>query len=207
MRKLNVEISIHSPDGPAPSAMERLREVYAVAQAMHAEIYQACKAVLQRASALSIEESVDCQLCLREAAKFADDTRKECNKLLELLEKLTCMNWALDPNADEKIVGELANGSPVVKTRVILPTLERDPERYAKLMDWLGVPEDLRDRGKVLYHEGQFTTEVVKINWNGFQDAIDQWLLQGHVLPDFVLSKENSFTDQKVILRKTHDIL
>lgn len=207
MRKLTCDVVVTSPDGVAETLFERLREVYAIATAAHAEIYNALRVAQQRATSLTIEESVDCQFALRETAKFAEDTRKECNKVLELMAKLTCMNWAMDPNADVQIEGTCCTGSPVVKQCALLPTFDKDPAGYKYVMDYLGIPEDLRDRGDVLYHEGKFTTEVVKINWNGYQDLIDQWKIAGHVLPEEILSAKNSFSDQKVTLRKKRDLL
>lgn len=211
-RALAAEIYLLNPETgkaaePAEDCIDRLREAYAIAKAAHDEIYLAVKAVEQHAGTLPDGESIDCAMAARETAALAESIEKECKRLQKVLEKLTCLRMSMDPLADGKPKrGRYASGSPRQAMRTKIPEFKSDPEAYNALMDWLGVPEDLRDHGKELWQEGEFETEVLKINWNGFQDYLNKIATMGYELPPGC-SQATTWTDYGLTLRKLNDLL
>jgi hypothetical protein len=206
LRPVAAEISIVA-DEPPENVFDRMREVYAIAKAAHAEIYSALKVAEQNIAKVPIAEMVDCMLAIRSAAELCDDIRKECNRTKAILEKMACIQWSTNAvNEGEIIRGICATGSPQEKTRVILPSFDKDPEAYNQLMDWLNIDVNLRDQGKILYVEGEFDTEVVKINWPGFHDYLNALLIQGYPLPPGI-DQRTSYIDYVMRITKTHDLL
>jgi len=206
-RQLSAEISIESKE-PAENCFERLREVYAICKAAHAECYAALRSVHQKQALLPVEELVDCQFAMRESAALLEDLRKELNKTISVQAGITCAKWVLDPMVDtsKPIAGTHANGHPHMATRTATPHFDKDPVAYNLIMDWLNIPEDLRDHGKILYEEGEFETEIVKINWPGFQDYLSRITEMGYPLPPGIV-EASTWKEALVTCRKMQDLL
>lgn len=194
---------------------ERLREAYAIAKTAHAEIYQALRVVQQKQATLGISELVDCQFALREMAALLDDVRKEAQKTLEVQATITCAKWVLQANADgtnkDIIHGTHCSGSPDLKTVANFPTFDKDPVRYNEIMSWLGVPEDLRDHGTFLVADeadAVFETEIVKINWTGWQCYIAALVAKGFQLPACIAADvKDTWIKYTVRITKLQDLL
>ena len=205
-REITCEIIVNSPE-PAPNCFERLRESYAVMKAAYQECYQAIRAVQQKQMLMKVGELVDCQFALRESELLADDLRKEFKKLRDIMAKITCGLWITDPTSTDIVEGEYCNGHPDTKARANVPTFKKDPEKYIALMNWLGIPEDLQDRGMLpLAAEGEFETEVVRIHWSGFQDYFTRVMALGYPLPPGI-DPEDTWQEAIVTIRKKFDLL
>lgn len=208
-RPLSAEVVINDGGIPAESKFERAREVYAMMVAVHHECFLALRTIQQGQANLPLSELVDIQFALRESSKLADDLRKEFDATIKVQAAITCVNWAMDASSGgESIKGTHANGSPDIQTRVKVPTLEKEPEQYYQLMDWLGIPKDLQDQGKILAQEGEFSTEVVKVHYPGLQDMINRMQYAGYILPEFLTTAKSATWNEHIVrVTKKQDLL
>jgi hypothetical protein len=110
-----------------------LRDVFTVAYGRLVD----ARRKAERAEFKSVTELIDTMFVYKRVSEMLDDLRKESNKLIELLEKLTCAIYATQ-NSEEPIRGVLATGTPDLKMGVTLPTREGDPEGFKKLMEHFG---------------------------------------------------------------------
>ena len=204
-RAITVDIDVHS-DTPADSCIERMREAYAVMRAVFDEEYQALQVLRQKYLDCQQPELIDVLHALIQISKFSHDLSTECNKTVELINKTVCERWALDPNSTPSVHGKYARGEPKYKQRVKVPKLDDDPERYHECYDWLGVPRDLQDHGKLLTDEGEFITKVVEISWPGFQSMMERLQLMGHPIPSFIKPHE-TYEEATVKVCKVNDLL
>ena len=191
-RQLSADINIVSNSPPA-DPFDRMREVYAIATAVHTEIYEALKVLAQNKTNMSLGMLCDCVLALREANKKLTDTVASINVASEGIQDAICLRYVADPKyleSGEQVYGNFCRGKPEYKARAKVPSFSKEPERYNAMMDWLGVPVDLRDRGKELYAEGEFHTKVVDVYYPGLQDMLQKYALNGIGTPDWLPPKE-----------------
>lgn len=207
-RQLHAEIQIVS-DAPAIDAFDRLREVYAISTAAHAEIYQAIKVLEQNRDKMPQGVLCDCVLAIRESVKKLKDTVSTLEHASEKIQDTVLIRYVADPESLEgngQIYGNFCRGKPEYKARGKIPTFSKEPDRYNKMMDWLGVPEDLRDRGKELYEEGEFRTKVVDIDYLGLQDMLQKYAMNGIEIPDW-LPPQEKFVEPCVTVWKLRDLI
>lgn len=214
-RSIKVDIIVEAE--PAPDCFERMREAYAILKAAYTgiggsgEIHQCLRVAEQNYKSLTQAKLVDLIYAARHVRDLAEDMRKKFSAFVADLEKTCCERDAADSmSRGGSIQGEFASGSPAYKKRISIPDFEDDPERYNRFCDWLGVPEDLRDKGKILYagELGEVETEIVKLSYKGIQDMINCYLAAGHVLPDFVMSEQNKTWDEATVrITKKDDLL
>lgn len=207
-RALHAEIQIVA-DTPAVDAFDRMREVYAIATAAHAEIYEALKVLEQNKANMPQGMLCDCVFALREAKKKLDDSVSSIEHTSNGVQDMVLLRYVADPMSLESgnvIYGKFCRGKPEYKARAKVPSFSKEPERYKLMMDWLGVPEDLRDRGKELYAEGEFYTKVVDIYYPGLQDMIQKYNIAGYAMPDWLPPNER-FNEPCVTVYKLHDLL
>lgn len=212
VRDIGAEIVISGPDAnqPPDNMLEVCREIYAATVSLHKFVFDSLAAICRNIEATPIDQKVDCSFCLAKVSELLEDLRKEVDavKKKQIFRKI-CEQWVADPAMDSTIRGQFASGTPRIKKMTSLPDFDSDPEAYTYLMDYLGVAEDLRDKGKLLVCEGEFETEVLKINWKGFQDWVQMMEIQGHVLPPELVEKckMKQWPEYDVGLRKLKDIL
>lgn len=211
-RDIGIEISLSGPDAkkPAETLLEVAREIYAATVAMHQLVFDSLDAINKKVRFSTQEEKVDIAFALQQAAILVDDMRKEIDatKKKQAVYEM-CKAWAVDPMAEPTIHGKFASGSPRIVTLTTYPKFKDDPAAYNYIMDYLGIPQDMRDKGKWLTCEGEFNTEVVKINWPGFQDWINMLQIQGQELPPEVLefARLKQWKQLDATLRKKRDLL
>lgn len=193
-RRIAAEIAIVTdpPDSPPINILEVLREAYAMAVAAHDEIYRILIMANERVerAQVPLEEMVDCAFAARETNALVDDLRKQLTAFEESLAQAVSIQWVTMDEPESKIEGQYCNGFPSVKLYCKLPTLDKSPEKYNLLMDYLGVAQDVRDQGKLLTQEGEFKTEVLKLDFNGFADWITRAQLGGYALPPGIDEKD-----------------
>ena len=204
-RRITVEISIDI-DEPATDCTELLREAYAVTRAAFDQIYQTLQTCRKQYLTCTQGELIDCILAAQSISKFMDDLRKEYDRFIDEIEKVVCERWAVDPTGGASVHGKFARGEPKYKTRHAEPNFNTDPDQYHAIMDWLGIPKDLQNRGPELFQEGEFTTKVVDIHWRGWQDLLEKMKIAGHTLPPEV-ARLNTWEEATVRVVKTEDLL
>ena len=107
---------------------------------------------------ISNEDSVDIAFLLRSIAEYFDDLRRETDKIRIIIEKITCMRWMQsslneDPSkVTQTIQGELASGTPHLKTGAAIPNRNKDPEAHIEFMRQIGVSGEALRRNMVRVH-------------------------------------------------------
>lgn len=206
-RQIKVDILIDTNNQLADSVFERLREAYAVMRAAFDEVVHATKVAEQRYRECVQGELADCLYAMRETSEVCEGLRKFIDKVAHEIKKTVCERQVAAPEG-AMIRGEFCSARTSYKQLSKIPSFDNDPEGYNLICDWLGIPEDLRDRGKILFAapDGEFETEVVKINFNGYQDMLEQYRAAGYVLPECVKIRDMGQT-ANVVCTKKEDLL
>lgn len=176
-------------------------ELYETARAAHETAYKLTQALQQMLPRADNETRVNIGFACREAFKYLDDARKLAQGAAEQSERIACLDWLQSTIDGEPIKTEYVTASPDMKTQATIPTIEKNPDGYHKLMDYLGVDPILRDKGKVLTAEGEEETEVVKVNWNGFVSLLTRLQAAGYPLPDGI-DTNATFTQYRLRYRR-----
>lgn len=207
-RPIAVEIQVIA-ETPADTCVERLREAYATMKECYKETFEALQVIRQKyADEQRLNELVDILYALRETAGFADDIRKEFMRTFDEVEKVLGERHAMSVEYDKKIPGRFANAYPKVHRQLrTLPTFKHYPELYTKLMLWFGAAPDLIDQGPLLYDEGEFKSEVLKLSYEGFQDYITRCTLANIPLPQWLTDEINFVDVYAANVRKQDDLL
>ncbi len=145
------------------------------------------------ADKISPEDMADIAFICRES----DELIKEIRARLKLVGERAQYKagWFKVQTVDiEPIVTMTVKAYPKGKPQATVPTFERMPKEYNQLMDWLGVSEELRDRGKVLTEDGLVDTEVLSINWVSFQNLVAFYAQQGYGNPPGISDKMIKYT-------------
>lgn len=152
----------------------KLVEMYKTMRAAHRQMVE-IDALMEReiTSSISKEDDADSAYALREIAKFADDTRKRCEKLKRLAEKMAVMISLTEGSADS-IRTDHCTASIKMRTVVTVPNRNRNPAEYVKLMEWLGVPEH--------FWKGR-PEPIVETYWPGLIEYLCEQLADGKPLP------------------------
>lgn len=176
----------------------------------HAEIYDLLGQIRKSVNAeLECEELADIAIFCREAESHLDDMRKEVKKTKELCEKLCCLRYLEDATRmmkKEPIRTEYQTASPEMSTFARIPTIEKDPEGYTKLMTYLGIDRQLWDYGEILTENGKEHTEVVKVNWPGFMALLTRLKAEGLPLPDGI-DPNATYVEYKLRMKKKGELI
>lgn len=121
-------------------------------QVLHSMTYEQVAMARKKLAELSLEDLADCASVLNDLEKLADDTRKECRMLSELMQKTACVRWATSGSTEETIRGERCTATPTIREMRALPDRKRDPEKYEALMKHLGATPETIDSGVLSLH-------------------------------------------------------
>ena len=173
--------------------MTKLQEAlksYRMLKDMHRKIFGGTVLTLRAtAQAATKEELADLVYVLRQCEQLVNDTRKDITAVMELCEQIACLKWMTDDPTGSPIRGTLSTASPEVKQMASLPRQSSDPEGYAKLMDYLQIPEAVRDR------------DLLRIHWPAFTDLITELASNGKPLPPGIKA-DNTYPLYKLRCRK-----
>lgn len=173
----------------------------------HEEVYKLLREHQAMIPSESVKELTDAAYAYREMEKYIDDIRKEVKATRERCEKTAALIHLRDLGVtSDKIETEYCSARINTRQMSSIPTFERKPEEYNKLMDFLGVDHNLRDQGKILTDQGEIETEVVKVNWQGFTDLLTRLAANGFPLPDGIDTKA-TFIEYSLHIRKRKGVL
>lgn len=211
-REIQVEIVCVSPQGPAETVVEQLRDVYAVAKQVFTETLSTLKAIrAKHVTECTQAQYADVLFLLREITTQFEELRKEYSKELSTATVIVADRWAREADPPHSYMGVYASAYPGFKARVYLPKQDQNPELYKQICDWLGIPHHLQDRGKELYagEAGELRTKVVEIDYNGFQDLLRRLQLNNMQPPKFIVDSVESINEPyvKVVRNVNRDIL
>lgn len=122
-----------------------------------------------------MEEYADDAYATNEAWKLVDDMRKQLNALHGLAEKLGCALWSTQSVTGEPIRTAHCTATPKPHISAHIPKQSEDPEGYAKLMQFLGVPDELWSRPS--------GAETMRMHWPGMVEYLTERAEQGLPLP------------------------
>lgn len=166
----------------------RLLDLYRAVNAAHRDLVQKCVLLERHVTECGdLEELSDAAYVLREAYKHADESRKELKRLDERVAMLFCVLWANDPNSPETVRTKWCTCTPDPKQRVLVPTPNKDPERYRAVLEWLGVPEE------------QIASGVLRVGWEEFGEWVTAKMRNGDPLPEILASKK--YTEYRLGVR------
>lgn len=112
------------------------------------------------------KELVDMIYALRETYKYADDLRKEIERLRILAARIGVVHC--DAQMIERVQTDYCSGTPKETSTFNYPHKRiKDPERYDTLMQALGIPFDV------------YSQELVRIHWPEFQRYCQRLLALG----------------------------
>jgi len=163
---------------PAEDCIEQLREVYAIARECHKQCYEQLQSVRKKFKVdCNQQQLIDVIYLLREISNTFEDLRKEFSRAKSDSEYTICERHSADATQPDSYFGKFATGNCYQRETFDLPTFSKDPEGYNYLCDWLGIPEDLRDKGKELWAapHGEMRTKIVEPDYNGFNDMIEKY--------------------------------
>lgn len=155
---------------------KKLVREYRWLKASHADLYAKLIEARDSAAKFSQEELVDIAFILRSTAILAEDIRKECNAIREMMEKVACLKWMTDnmnnPDSGKptSIRGILASGTPDLRQMASLPRPNTDPKGYESLMKSIGAITAARK-------------DLVRPHWPGLTEWITKLAKKGKPLP------------------------
>jgi hypothetical protein len=155
------------------------------------DIHAALARLAEEAKRLtSLPELVDLIYALRKTSELADTARKEMNRIEELTIKQACLIWTTTDG--NPIRSDYVTGSPDIKMMASLPRRKSNPEGYAALMRYLGVPDELWDTSDE-------ESEAVRPHFPGMVDLLSRAMQEGRPLPPGI-SPENTYPLYKMRL-------
>lgn len=168
----------------------KLIQLYKRTKAFFTDAYERILEIRELTKAQTdMNELADWVYALRESYTFVDNLRKDIKAAMETCEKLACLFW-IEMQDGDPIKTEYVTATPKVKMIASIPSKKKDPEQYAKLMNFLGVDEKLYDE-----------IEVVRPHWPGFVEMVSQLAEKGLPLPDGI-DPTKTFPQYSLIVRK-----
>jgi len=144
----------------------QLVEEYGDVKNIYGSLYSKLVDIRVHSKDLSQEERVNILYIIKEISKYCNDLRKECDGIVDLIEKLVCAIHT-HRGITEPIRASLATGSPKVTLSVKIPNRKRDPEKYKLLMNYLGVPDEAACEGTVRPHWPSICAKLTEMAENG----------------------------------------
>lgn len=171
----------------------KLVAIYKQARAIH-EAYVQADGELRRflSTCPNTEDQADAAYALREIADMVDEVRKMANSTGELAQRFACIIAGATGNP-EPIRTEYCTATPDVKPIASVPRQSSDPEGYALLMEHLGIPRAMWDRGD--------DKSVVKPNWPGMMSYLAEQMKQGKPLPPGI-DPDKTYSEYRLLIRK-----
>lgn len=150
---------------------ERMKNVYRVMHEAHAKMYVALQEIDTTVKHCSnVKELADYAFALRETAAMADDTRKTCEAIQRLAERICCAITVKD-GLEGPVRTDYVTATPTVKMMASLPNKTREPDQYKRLLEHFGLDCELAEEDGVRFH------------WPGMVRHISKLAEEGRPLP------------------------
>lgn len=167
--------------------IQKLQALHRRLEQVHQLIYDNLLTLEREVSQQTKESLIDRAYLLRELRNLSDDIRKECDRTHNIMCQAACMLWVTEnvnePHNAKPIHGEIARGTPTVKTMASLP--KPGNKTFTDLMKWLGI-------------EGQ-GAEVCRPHWPSMIELITARTQRGEPLPP---GMGKTYTKYSVILNR-----
>lgn len=201
MKRSSEEVS----KAPMP---ENAAALFIDAKAVHESAFSKIEALKGEAYKADLPTLANMGYALRETEKYITDLRKDISSLRGLVALLFCRQFASDTAnmTRENIKTEYCTCSPQPNIQAQIPTFDKSPAEYTKLMDYLGVDPMLRDQGSIETENGIEDTEVLRVHWPAFQSLMRRLAAAGVALPDGI-DTEKTFTEFTLLIRRSKGVL
>ena len=125
-----------------------------------------------------LKELADYAHAMHEAAQMLEGMEKKARQQRALAEQLACVIWVTQcPDGEpHNIKTEYVTATPRVTMIASVPKRSTQPEEFAKLMDYMGIPRHL--------WEGEGDAEVVRCHWPGLVTWLSRLAEEGKPLPE-----------------------
>lgn len=160
---------------------------------LHSKIHAYLQEETEGISNLSLTELADLAYGLRELAKLADDTRKEATKLQTLAEIKACIKWMREQEFGP-IRTQYCTATTDIKKCPKLPSRKKDPEAYAQICEWLGLPKEVIESEE----------ELFRPHWPGVKEQVSKALGRGENPP---VPIDEMIDEFRLKIRKTKGIM
>lgn len=184
-------------------------------QEMHKDITQShenaivyLKHVKQSMREVSIDDCADLAFTLREVIDNAKDIAKQTQVVFDELEKFLCSQLTrrlMETGEAPEVGTEFCLAQADSKTVYVLPKYnesnEAETQQYYAMMRWLGIDENLWDRGNMLFAEGEIDTKVVDVHYHGIQGYLQRLSASGYDLSECKSFIDTSRAYQRFTLR------
>lgn len=178
--------------------LENAIKYYCGQSEWHQVQFQKLNELLKITSSIkNLEELTDIAFSIRKSLDLVEDQRKELNRFVESLEKVIGALWVQNGDS-EPIRTDFVTASPRLKMVATVPSRHKDPEAYAKLMQFYNIPDHL-------WNVKEEDHPVVSIHWPGLVDDISERTMRGLPLPDG-LDPSKMITLYKVTFRQRKEI-
>jgi hypothetical protein len=158
------------------------KNLYREASILHARTYSL---LADLAASLTgetdIAEVADVAFAMREMGKLLHEVEVRCNGVGESAQRLACALAIRDEIEVIKTVH--VSAEPDLKLNAKLPSPKTEPEAYAKLMRYLGVPEEL-------WNVGPERRRAVDLQWPGMVEYLTDKAQRGEPLPEGVAAED-----------------
>jgi len=140
----------------------------------------------------TLAEQVDTVYALKKTEELLDDIRKELSKVRKKIELRACL--AFFQEAIDNLKTTFCNAKVTMKQFANFPHKRRnDPKKFDLLMDYLGVPVEVRN------------IEAVRLNWEGFAEYFSRKQAAGEPLPEGI-TVDDTYTEYTLATRKLKDV-
>ena len=146
--------------------LDRFRELYRVAFVAHSELSQVLHNVEAGLDSETAEDVADANLVLDEITKLMEDLRKQAFQKTDILNKLLCLRWIQIADG-EPIRTKLCSFSPRVIHMPKVPSPHKDPEKYAEVCRYFGLPEETVESRTFRPHWPSLLKQVEKLAEEG----------------------------------------
>jgi len=175
------------------SARELYKRVVSTHNMLHEMIVRINQELTQETEP---KELADYAFALHKAAELADDTRKELTKSDNLAQRKACYECVV-AGVHGPIKTEYTTATLDIKTCVRIPRKSAEPEAYAKLMQYLGVPEDL--------YNCEEEKEILRPHWPGLMELVSRLCAEGKPLPPGI-DPDATFPEYRLKMRQSKHI-
>lgn len=168
--------------------LQQLKQTYHDTKQVHSKLYQELKQIEQLFATQNLAGKIDTVYALQKVSDTLTDIRKQVDKVVKSMTKPISIQMEFEQLAS------ISTPYCTAKTKVemfanVPHKREKDPEKFDRLMQGLGVPLQVSQQ------------EGVRFHWPGFKDLLTLQQEQGLPLPEG-LSMDDVYTEYTLQCRK-----
>lgn len=168
--------------------LPQLKQTYRDTKQVHSKLYQELKQIEQLFATQNLAGKIDTVYALQKISDTLTDIRKQVDKVVKSMTKPISIQMEFEQI--ERVSTPYCTAKTKVEVFANLPhKREKDPEKFDKIMNSLGVPLQVAQQ------------EGVRFHWPGFKEILTQQQEQGLPLLDGI-SLDEIYTEYTLQCRK-----